>query len=132
MERYQPGRVNPPGAQTAYSNYATALAGLIVANVSGMPFNDYIAENIFEPLGMNDATFEEPLPEHLADAIMAGQLRRRSGRFVEKPFEIVGGFGPAGAQSASATDMVRSRRRCSMAAELDGAAILQPETVEKC
>ena len=52
MERYQPARVNPPGAQTAYSNYATALAGLIVSNVSGVPFNDYIRLNIFEPLGM--------------------------------------------------------------------------------
>ena len=33
MEKYQPERVNPPGKQTAYSNYATALAGLIVQNV---------------------------------------------------------------------------------------------------
>jgi CubicO group peptidase (beta-lactamase class C family) len=40
MERYQPARVNPPGTHTAYSNYATSLAGLIVENVSGVQFND--------------------------------------------------------------------------------------------
>src|SRR5690606_12962398 len=52
MKRFQPKRVNPPGAQAAYSNYATALAGLIVEIVSGQPFNDYIARNIFDVLQM--------------------------------------------------------------------------------
>ena len=42
MRRYQPQRVNPPGVQTAYSNYATALAGLIVEKVSGVPFAEYV------------------------------------------------------------------------------------------
>ena len=54
MERYQPARVNPPGAHSAYSNYGTALAGLIIANISGMEFAEYIQQNIFNPLGMNN------------------------------------------------------------------------------
>ena len=60
MERYQPARVNPPGKQTAYSNYATAIAGLIVQTVSGQPFNDYVREHIFEPLRMVDTHFVLP------------------------------------------------------------------------
>lgn len=48
MARYQPERVNPPGVQTAYSNYATSVAGLIVANLSGLAFADYIKKNIFD------------------------------------------------------------------------------------
>ncbi|HLU07461.1 MAG TPA: serine hydrolase domain-containing protein, partial [Woeseiaceae bacterium] len=66
MQRYQPDRVNPPGKQTAYSNYATALAGLIVENVSGLPFADYVQQHIFDPLGMERSTFVEPLPEPMA------------------------------------------------------------------
>jgi CubicO group peptidase (beta-lactamase class C family) len=130
MERYQPARVNPPGAQTAYSNYATALAGLIVSNVSGMPFNDYLQKNIFEPLGMENATFEEPLPERLADQ-MAVSYTVEAGTFTEKPFEIITGFGPAGAQSASATDMVRFAQAILNGGELDGRRILRSETVEQ-
>ncbi|MGK2925866.1 MAG: serine hydrolase domain-containing protein, partial [Lysobacterales bacterium] len=130
MERYQPARVNPPGAQTAYSNYATALAGLIVSNVSGMPFNDYLQKNIFEPLGMHNATFEEPLPERLAGQ-MAVSYTVEAGTFAEKPFEIITGFGPAGAQSASATDMVRFAQAMLNGGELDGRRILQAATVEQ-
>jgi len=33
----------------AYSNYATTLAGYIVQRVSGKPFEQYVAENIFTP-----------------------------------------------------------------------------------
>jgi CubicO group peptidase (beta-lactamase class C family) len=104
MEKYQPKRVNPPGVQTAYSNYATALAGLIVSNISGMSFNDYINKYIFEPLNMNHSTFEEPLPEKLENDMAIGYAYEK-GRFTEKPFEIISSFGPAGAMSASSTDM---------------------------
>jgi len=130
MQRYRQERVNPPGAQSAYSNYATALAGLIVANVSGQSFNDYIAEHIFEPLGMDTATFEEPLPEHLEDD-MAVSYAFEAGGYKEKPFEIVKSFGPAGGQSASATDMVRFAQAILNGGSLDGAQILRPETVEE-
>jgi CubicO group peptidase (beta-lactamase class C family) len=130
MERYQPARVNPPGAQTAYSNYATAVAGLIVSNISGMPFNDYLQKNIFEPLGMENATFEEPLPERLAGQ-MAVSYTVETGTFTEKPFEIITGFGPAGAQSASATDMVKFAQAMLNGGELDGRRILRAETVKQ-
>src|SRR5690606_11857991 len=86
MQRYQPDRVNPPGKQTAYSNYATALAGLIVENVSGLPFADYVQQHIFDPLGMERSTFLEPLPEPMA-AHMAKSYAVKSDRIVEKPFD---------------------------------------------
>jgi CubicO group peptidase (beta-lactamase class C family) len=128
MERYQPARVNPPGKQTAYSNYATSLAGLIVEKVSGMSFADYVRQNIFEPLGMERSTFVEPLPEHLA-ADMAKSYAVEAGAFAEKPFEIISNFGPAGAQSATATDMVRFGQAILNRGELDGRRILDADTV---
>jgi CubicO group peptidase (beta-lactamase class C family) len=128
MARYQPARVNPPGAQSAYSNYATGIAGLIVANVSGMPFNDYVRAKIFTPLGMENSTFEEPLPPSLEDQ-MAKSYRVENGRFVERPFEIISNFGPAGAQSATSTDMVRFGQAILNGGELDGARILGAETL---
>lgn len=129
MERYQPERVNPPGAQSAYSNYATSLAGLIVANVSGLSFNEYIEQNIFTPLGMDHSSFEEPLPAPLADQ-MAKSYAVENGRFVEKHFEIISNFGPAGAQSATATDMIRFGQAILNGGVLDGTRILDAVTVE--
>jgi len=128
MERYQPERVNPPGVQTAYSNYATSLAGLIVENVSGMAFNDYVQQNIFDPLGMTRSTFVEPLPPNLADH-MATSYTTEAGAYVEKPFEIISSFGPAGAQSATSPNMVRFAQAILNGGELDGQRILKPETV---
>jgi CubicO group peptidase (beta-lactamase class C family) len=130
MERYQPARVNPPGKQTSYSNYATALAGLIVQNVSGVPFADYVRQNIFEPLGMEHSTFVEPLPEPLAGH-MATSYAVEAGGFDEKPFEIITSFAPAGALSATATDMVRFGEAMLNGGELDGRRILEARTVEQ-
>jgi CubicO group peptidase (beta-lactamase class C family) len=130
MERYQPERVNPPGVQTAYSNYATALTGLIIENVSGLPFNDYVQQNIFDRLGMANSSFAEPLPSDLAEH-MAKSYKAEKGAFVEKPFEIIANFAPAGAQSATSTDMVRFAQAILNGGELDGNRILREETVEQ-
>jgi CubicO group peptidase (beta-lactamase class C family) len=130
MKRYQPRRVNPPGKQTAYSNYATSLAGLIVQNVSGVPFADYVRQRIFEPLGMERSTFVEPLPEPLARN-MARSYAVEAGRFVEKPFEIISNFAPAGAQSATATDMVRFGQAILNGGELDGQRIVGADTLKQ-
>ena len=130
MEKYQPLRVNPPGTHTAYSNYATALAGLIIANVSGLSFTDYIQRNIFEPLGMNNSSFVEPLPENLAQQ-MAVSYSVELGGLVEKPFEIITSFAPAGALSSTATDMVMFGQAILNGGELNGSRILRQETVNE-
>lgn len=45
-----------PGTQWAYS-VATDVCGRLVEIISGQPFDQYLAENIFEPLGMHDTGF---------------------------------------------------------------------------
>jgi CubicO group peptidase (beta-lactamase class C family) len=101
-----PERVRPPGTWSSYSNYGTALAGLIVENISGVPFDEYIEQNIFEPLGMEHSTFREPLPENLAPDMAVG-YRYKNGLYDPGTFEFISNFGPAGALSATATDMAR-------------------------
>ena len=44
------------GEHTAYSNWGTALAAFIVERVSGMSYVDYVNENIFKPLGMENTS----------------------------------------------------------------------------
>ncbi|MDO4259715.1 MAG: serine hydrolase domain-containing protein [Actinomycetaceae bacterium] len=60
-----PEQVYEPGSTPAYSNYGLTLAGFIVQKVSGQRFEDYVKANIFDPLGMDSSTYEDPLPENL-------------------------------------------------------------------
>ncbi|TDG14699.1 class A beta-lactamase-related serine hydrolase [Seongchinamella unica] len=129
LAKYQPQRVNAPGQHTAYSNWATALAGLIVANVSGVPFNDYVQRNIFDVLGMKNATFVEPLPPEL-DANMAKAYVYAEGRYKERNYEIISNFGPAGSVAATAHDMSFFAHALLKGGAFDGKRILKAETLQ--
>ena len=96
-----PARVRPPGTYSAYSNYATSLAGYIVERVTGMDWEDYIEARVMEPLGMVYATGAQPLPEDLAPHMSKGYAFE-NGRYVEKDFEMIDASAPAGSVSASA------------------------------
>ncbi|MEM0952617.1 MAG: serine hydrolase domain-containing protein [Pseudomonadota bacterium] len=105
LSYYIPERVRPPGQYAAYSNWASALAGLIVSNVSGVPFNQYVAENVLNPLGMSHSTFVEPLPDTLPGET-SGAFRRTSGENIDDGY-IYSDLGPAAALSATAADIAK-------------------------
>jgi len=88
LARKMPARVLPPGKLTSYSNYGTALAGYIVEKISGLPFEDYIDENIFKLLDMQQSTFRQPLPSHLADDMSVGYAYK-DGLFKAGGFEYI-------------------------------------------
>jgi CubicO group peptidase (beta-lactamase class C family) len=96
-----PEQVYRPGTVPAYSNYGNSLAGYVVEHVSGQPFEEYVRDHVLEPAGMTSATFEQPVPEHLRDRLAEGYATSSS---PSVGFEVVG-TPPAGALSASATDM---------------------------
>jgi CubicO group peptidase (beta-lactamase class C family)/flagellar hook assembly protein FlgD len=47
----------PPGTQHIYSNTGYALLGYLIERISGMPFNEYCDQNIFQPLCMNTTSW---------------------------------------------------------------------------
>lgn len=119
-----PAAVYPAGEMPAYSNYGTALAGYVVAQVSGQSFDDYVDEHIFAPLGMEYSSLRQPLPTHLEDLMSSGYMRASDGE--GRDFEIVTPA-PAGSMSASGNDMGRF-----MIAHLNGGeGLLSPETAEQ-
>lgn len=103
LASWVPPRIFPPGQVTAYSNYGSCLAGYIVERVSGESFYDYIEKHILAPLGMNNSTFRQPLPDHLKENMSTG-YSRASGKII--PFELVNAA-PAGSLSSSGTDMAK-------------------------
>jgi CubicO group peptidase (beta-lactamase class C family) len=129
-----PARVRPVGTSvggltSSYSNWATAMAGLVVANVSGVSFEDYVQEHILRPLGMESSTFKEPLPEPLQKRMSNG-YNFEAGAFKPKGYEYVANFGPAGSLAATSTDMARFMIAHLQQGALGEARILKPDTVK--
>ena len=100
-------RVHPPGDYAGYSNYNAMLAGYIVARVSGQPYDQYIQEHIFDPLGMVHSTAQSPIPPDLRANLSVGYT------YVDGIFQAVPDYTaqpallPSGGHQASVTDMAR-------------------------
>ncbi len=139
IERYVPAQVRAPGVAVSYSNYAVSLAGLIVEEVSGQPFNDYVEGHIFRPLGMHYSSFREPLGEGHPEGSISKELEphlaeghwRWAGKHREAGYEFIHGTGPSGAASSSAADMAIFMIAMMNGGRHGDAQILGPETVER-
>jgi len=121
----QPRRMYPPGEIPAYSNYGVGLAGYIVQRISLEPFEQYVSEHIFQPLGMKHSSFNQPMTAELAPNVSDGYRIT-----TEKPaigFEIFQPA-PAGGVSSTAGDMKRFALALLNGGELDGQRILKTET----
>jgi CubicO group peptidase (beta-lactamase class C family) len=102
-----PGRVRPPGEAAGYSNYNAMLAGYIVSQVSGQPYDQYIQEHIFDPLGMVHSTVQTQIPPDLRPHASMGYTYV-DGTFQPFPDYIAQPAGlPSGMHQASVTDMAR-------------------------
>lgn len=55
-----PPRVLPPGRYRRYNDHEIALAGYLVESISGMSYETYVRQHIFEPLEMNDSSILLP------------------------------------------------------------------------
>ncbi len=119
-----PKQIFPPGTTPAYSNYGATLAGYIVQRVSGVPFDDYIEQNILLPLGMHRTTFRQPLPVDLKPLMSEGYNQASQ---PAKSFEFIQAW-PAGSLSITAEDMSHYMIAHLQDGEYNGARILKPET----
>jgi CubicO group peptidase (beta-lactamase class C family) len=124
--RNQPMRLFPPGQVPAYSNYGVGLASYIVQRISDEPFEQYVHEHIFAPLGMTHSSFYQPLEKSLASLPSEGYRSDTT-----KPpvgFEMLNPVG-AGGLSTTAADMGRFGQALLNGGEIDGNRILKPETL---
>lgn len=96
----------PPATRYGYSNLGMALLGEIVAVLSGQPWDEYLAEHVFEPLGMARST-ADPGTDVRAE-LAAGYMRRRDdgsrGRF---EYYDTGALAPAANAVSTLDDMTR-------------------------
>ena len=121
-----------PGTAFRYGIHATIL-GKLVEVWSGQPFDEYLQENLFEPLGMDSTMFwaEGEDAERLAVVYRPADGRLNPYRIEQVPWTsrpplIEGGVGLL----STVPDFMRYSQMILNKGELDGERVLQTATAE--
>ncbi|MFD5465572.1 serine hydrolase domain-containing protein [Kitasatospora sp. NPDC127059] len=126
LAAHQPDRVRAPGVTAAYDNYGVALAGYLVEVVSGQPFDQYVAEHVLQPLGMDHTTFAQPHPAGIDADLAHGYRPDGDGQTETKG--LYGPLTPTGAAAVTTvTDMGRLMLAQLQGGSVDGRSILDRE-----
>ena len=114
-----------------YSNLGMALAGEVIASVSGMPYADYVRKNILEPLGLKDTTPEIPA-QHKGGKLATGySARLRDGKRRVMPFYHVKGMAPAAGFASTVEDLARFASWQFRVLKKEDREILAPNTLKE-
>lgn len=124
-----------PGSRWHYS-VAVDVQGYLVEVLSGQPFDQFLQERLFEPLGMKDTGFH--VPEEKADRFAQvynydedGSLVAREGFGGSRNYlEPTTFFSGGGGLVSTAADYMRFCQMLLNGGQLDGVRILSPLTVE--
>ena len=122
-----------PGTRFRYG-VSTTILGRLVEVWSGQPFEEFLAERLFGPLGMTDTVFWAD-GEHADRLTTVYRLDDGSGElypwaieqvpFTERPALIEGGVGLL----STVMDYLRFSQMFLNGGTLDGVRVLEPETV---
>ena len=106
--RDQPKQYYEVGTASAYSNYATSLAGYVVQTISGQSIEDYQRERIFHPLSMKHTSAHPLLEDHriLVEHKAQGYLSDHQGGFQPGKWSYVS-HRPAGSINGTVEDLAR-------------------------
>ncbi len=114
-----------PGSRFMYTDHGFATLGQIVEDVSGQPFDLYLREHVFDPLGMThtDLVWSERVRSRLA----TGYDLRSTGPRPIADYEVVTAGG--GAVYSTPRDMARYAAALLGGGSNEHGTILKPETV---
>jgi CubicO group peptidase (beta-lactamase class C family) len=85
-----------PGSRWRYSGGGYTVMQQMVIDVTGEPFPRYMRDAVLEPLGMEESTFEQPLPAERAKLTATGHGHQRARPPVEGKWHIYPEMAAAG------------------------------------
>jgi len=125
-----PRPVLPPETRWKYSNLGLALAGELVAAVSGQPYADYVTEHVLAPLGMRRTWVRTPAPDE--PGLATGYTRRVPGvGRSPAPFTDGKGITPAANMTTCVTDLARFAMLQFRDGPAGGAQVLRGATLRQ-
>jgi CubicO group peptidase (beta-lactamase class C family) len=83
-----------PGTKARYSGGGITIEQQLIIDVTGEPFPQFMRETVFDKIGMNDSTYEQPLPP--ARAAMAATASHADGMVVPGKWHIYPEMAAAG------------------------------------
>lgn len=89
-----------PGLQFSYSGGGYCVLQQLLVDVAGEPFPELARRLVFEPLGMEDSTYEQPLPEERWPDAATGH--RTAGRPVDGRWHVYPEMAAAGLWTTAA------------------------------
>lgn len=127
-----------PGTRWMYSNTGIATLGRIVEVVSGMPFEKFLAERVFQPLGMKDSHIFLPAEKRARVAMVYsykdGKLQPADATILAgDPWKFRAGSkysGPEHAMYSTAQDLANFYQMMLDKGTFQGKRILSPASVE--
>lgn len=104
VARDLPPCIRPPAQEMSYCNHCYGLAGLMVQEISGVPFEQYVEDNLFQPLQMQHSSFRQPLPTELDSLRARGYIFSPA---IQPAPQMYWNFFPSGGLWTSGEDMGR-------------------------
>ncbi len=123
----EPKGVFARSGPTAYSNWATTLAALILEDATGRTYGDILFNDLLMPLGMTSTTLTEESPA-AADIPVARSYKATPKGLVDAGQIGIGSFSPIGGMTSTAADMARWMLMHLGEGRLGETVILSPET----
>jgi len=128
IHTYNPTQLYPPGQYMTYGDFAANLAGYLTQKISGMPFEQYMAENILVPLHMDSSTFDQHLSNEMFGRLAVG-YEYQDGHQEPVPFFYIP-YAPAGGFRTTASDMDHFMLALLNGGEYNGTRIMNQQTVQ--
>jgi CubicO group peptidase (beta-lactamase class C family) len=112
----------PPGYILSYSNLGADLLGLIIQQVSGQSYADYIKTEVLQPLGMNSSSIEAT--ESIKEKLVKG-YSGRAGEWEPQLRDL-----PAGGLYTTAIDLTKIAAVVMNHGRANGIQFLNPQIIQ--
>ncbi|MCB1645099.1 MAG: beta-lactamase family protein [Pseudomonadales bacterium] len=123
-----------PGEQWMYS-LSTDVCGALVEIISGQPFDEYLQQHIFDPLGMTDTAFQVTADKKHRFAANYSRNKDKTLRLIDDPetsqyLSMPTFLSGGGGLTGTIADYYRFTEMLRRGGELDGQRIIGPRTID--
>ncbi|MCJ8319162.1 MAG: beta-lactamase family protein [Colwellia sp.] len=121
---------HPVGSDITYSNIGSALLGLIVEEVTGESYKDYIESNIFQPLKMSNSVVEMQSSLYGNKHAIGYTSTNRNGKRKVANFYQTKAMQPAAGISTTAVDLAKFAMWQFRLVDASKAELMKPSTLK--
>ncbi|TYP74547.1 serine hydrolase [Paenibacillus methanolicus] len=121
----EPSVVRKPGEAYRYDNLGYTMLGHIIQNAAKQPFEDYMEQQLFEPLQMKHATFRVD-EQNFANLAIGYQADMKP----LEPYPLIPTISPGGGMFATGVDMANFIKAHLNDGQFGGTRILKEDTAK--